>query len=98
MYLGTLMEYAPADAIFTKPLNPYTIALLSAVPIPDPETKVTRLVLAGDVPSPINPPSGCRFNPRCPYAQQLCRDSEPKYREIDPGHFVACHFAEQFIK
>jgi len=96
MYLGTLMEYAPADTIFTKPLNPYTIALLSAVPIPDPETKVNRLVLAGDVPSPINPPSGCRFNPRCPYAQQLCRDSNPEYREIEPGHFVACHFAEQF--
>src|SRR5713101_2490427 len=96
MYLGTLMEYAPADTIFTKPLNPYTIALLSAVPIPDPETKVKRLVLAGDVPSPINPPSGCRFNPRCPYAQQLCRDSNPEYREIEPGHFVACHFAEQF--
>ena len=96
MYLGTLMEYAPADTIFTKPLNPYTIALLSAVPIPDPETKVNRLVLAGDVPSPINPPSGCRFNPRCPYAQQLCKDSNPEYREIEPGHFVACHFAEQF--
>jgi oligopeptide/dipeptide ABC transporter ATP-binding protein len=96
MYLGTLMEYASADTIFTKPLNPYTIALLSAVPIPDPETKVTRLVLSGDVPSPINPPSGCRFNPRCPYAQQLCKDSNPEYREIEPGHFVACHFAEQF--
>ncbi len=96
MYLGTLMEYAAADVIFTKPLNPYTIALLSAVPIPDPETKVNRLVLAGDVPSPINPPSGCRFNPRCPYAQQLCRDKVPDYREIEPGHFVACHFAEQF--
>ena len=96
MYLGILMEYAPADVIFAKPLNPYTIALLSAVPIPDPETHVKRIVLAGDVPSPINPPSGCRFNPRCPYAQQLCRDSVPQYREIEPGHFVACHFAEQF--
>lgn len=96
MYLGTLMEYAKADEIFNRPLNPYTIALLSAVPIPDPETKVNRLVLPGDVPSPINPPSGCRFNPRCPYAQQLCRDKVPDYREIEPGHFVACHFAEQF--
>ena len=96
MYLGILMEYAPADVIFAKPLNPYTIALLSAVPIPDPETHVKRIVLAGDVPSPINPPSGCRFNPRCPYAQQLCRDSVPQYREIEPGHFVACHFAERF--
>jgi oligopeptide/dipeptide ABC transporter ATP-binding protein len=98
MYLGILMEYAPADTIFTRPLNPYTIALLSAVPIPDPETKVNRIVLAGDVPSPINPPSGCRFHPRCPYAQQLCKDSVPEYREIEPGHFVACHFAEQFSK
>lgn len=96
MYLGILMEYAPADIIFTRPLNPYTIALLSAVPIPDPETKVNRVVLAGDVPSPINPPSGCRFNPRCPYAEQLCRDSVPEYREIEPGHFVACHFADRF--
>jgi peptide/nickel transport system ATP-binding protein len=98
MYLGILMEYAPADIIFKKPLNPYTIALLSAVPIPDPETKLNRLVLPGDVPSPINPPPGCRFNPRCPYAQQLCKDSVPEYREIEPGHFVACHFAEQFVK
>jgi oligopeptide transport system ATP-binding protein len=98
MYLGMLMEYASADVIFTNPLNPYTIALLSAVPIPDPESNVTRLVLAGDVPSPINPPSGCRFNPRCPYAEQVCRDSVPEYREVRPGHFVACHFAEKFVK
>ncbi len=97
MYLGKLMEYASADAIFDKPLNPYTIALLSAVPVPDPERKINRIVLPGDVPSPINPPSGCRFNPRCPYATQLCRDSEPEYREIEPGHFVACHYAEKFM-
>jgi len=97
MYLGILMEYAPADDLFTRPLNPYTIALLSAVPIPDPETKVNRLVLAGDVPSPINPPSGCRFHPRCPYAQQICKDTVAEYREIKPGHFVACHFAEKFM-
>jgi oligopeptide transport system ATP-binding protein len=97
MYLGRLMEYAPADAIFDKPLNPYTIALLSAVPVPDPERKIKRIVLPGDVPSPISPPSGCRFNPRCPYATQLCRDSEPEYREIEPDHFVACHYAEKFM-
>jgi oligopeptide/dipeptide ABC transporter ATP-binding protein len=97
MYLGKLMEYAPADAIFENSLNPYTIALLSAVPVPDPERKLNRIVLPGDVPSPINPPSGCRFNPRCPYATQLCRDSEPEYREIQPGHFVACHYAEKFM-
>ena len=97
MYLGRLMEYAAGDAIFGRPLNPYTIALLSAVPVPDPERKVKRIVLPGDVPSPINPPSGCRFNPRCPYATQLCRDSEPDYREIEPDHFVACHYAEKFM-
>src|SRR5438445_870161 len=97
MYLGRLMEYAAADAIFGRPLNPYTIALLSAVPVPDPERKIKRILLPGDVPSPINPPSGCRFNPRCPYATQLCRDSEPDYREIEPDHFVACHYAEKFM-
>src|SRR2546425_8964594 len=97
MYLGRLMEYAAGDAIFGRPLNPYTIALLSAVPVPDPERKIKRILLPGDVPSPINPPSGCRFNPRCPYATQLCRDSEPDYREIEPEHFVACHYAEKFM-
>jgi peptide/nickel transport system ATP-binding protein len=97
MYLGRLMEYAPADKIFSKPLNPYTIALLSAVPVPDPSRKISRIILPGDVPSPINPPSGCRFNPRCPYATQLCKDSEPEYREIEPDHFVACHYAEKFM-
>lgn len=98
MYLGKIMEYAPADIIFARPLNPYTIALLSAVPVPDPERKTARLILPGDVPSPINPPSGCRFNPRCPYATQLCKDSEPSLREIEPGHLVACHYAENFLK
>src|SRR5438309_2244229 len=97
MYLGRLIEYAAGDAIFGRPLNPYTIALLSAVPVPDPERKIKRILLPGDVPSPINPPSGCRFNPRCPYATQLCRDSEPDYREIEPDHFVACHYAEKFM-
>jgi len=98
MYLGKIMEYAPADTIFARPLNPYTIALLSAVPVPDPERKTARLLLPGDVPSPINPPSGCRFNPRCPYATQLCKDSEPSLREIEPGHLAACHYAENFLK
>ncbi len=97
MYLGRIFEYATVDRIFEKPLNPYTIALLSAVPIPDPERKRTRIILPGDVPSPVNPPSGCRFNPRCPYAEQICRDNEPGLREIERGHFVACHFAEKFL-
>ena len=98
MYLGKLMEYAPVDDLFDNPLNPYTIALLSAVPVPDPERKISRIVLPGDVPSPINPPSGCRFHPRCQYATDLCSQKDPDWREIKPGHFVACHFAEKFVK
>jgi peptide/nickel transport system ATP-binding protein len=98
MYLGKLMEYAAVDDLFQNPLNPYTIALLSAVPVPDPERKLTRIVLPGDVPSPINPPSGCRFHPRCQYATDLCSQKEPDWREIKPGHFVACHYAEKFVK
>ena len=98
MYLGKLMEYAAVDDIFSNPLNPYTIALLSAVPVPDPDRKTTRLVLPGDVPSPINPPSGCRFHPRCPYAAEICSTNEPEWREMKPGHFVACHFAEKFLQ
>jgi oligopeptide transport system ATP-binding protein len=97
MYLGKLMEYAAVDDLFQNPLNPYTIALLSAVPVPDPERKLTRIVLPGDVPSPINPPSGCRFHPRCQYATELCSQKEPEWREIKPGHFVACHYAEKFV-
>jgi oligopeptide/dipeptide ABC transporter ATP-binding protein len=98
MYLGKLMEYADVDGLFENPLNPYTIALLSAVPVPDPERKINRIVLPGDVPSPINPPSGCRFHPRCQYATDLCAQKEPEWRELKPGHFVACHYAEQFVK
>lgn len=97
MYLGRIFEYASVEKIFEKPLNPYTIALLSAVPIPDPEHKRSRIILPGDVPSPVNPPSGCRFNPRCPYAEQVCRDKEPALREMEAGHYVACHFAEKFM-
>ncbi len=98
MYLGKVMEYASTDTLFGHPLNPYTIALLSAVPIPDPDRKSARIILPGDVPSPINPPTGCRFNPRCPYATKLCSDSEPPLRELEPGHLVACHYAEKFQK
>ena len=98
MYLGKLMEYAAVDDLFQNPLNPYTIALLSAVPIPDPEKKISRIVLPGDVPSPINPPSGCRFHPRCQYATDICAQKEPDWRELKPGHFVSCHYAEKFVR
>jgi oligopeptide/dipeptide ABC transporter ATP-binding protein len=96
MYLGRIMESGPSEEVFVHPLNPYSIALLSAVPVPDPERKSMRIVLPGDVPSPINPPSGCRFHPRCPYATDLCSKEEPPLRELSPGHMVACHYAEKF--
>jgi oligopeptide/dipeptide ABC transporter ATP-binding protein len=97
MYLGEIFEYAPTDRLFAKPLNPYTVALLSAVPVPDPVRKINRIILPGDVPSPVNPPSGCRFHPRCSYATDLCKTKKPELRELEPGHYVACHFAEKLL-
>jgi len=92
MYLGKIVEMTDKTTLFTKPLHPYTEALLSAVPIPDPSIKRDkRIILKGDVPSPINPPSGCHFHTRCPYVMDQCKLEEPAYREIVPGHFVACH-------
>ncbi len=95
MYLGEVVESAPADAFAEKPLHPYSVALRGAALLPDPEIEQSRVEvgLIGDVPSPLNPPSGCRFRTRCPFAQQKCADEKPALREVQGEHFVACHFA-----
>jgi peptide/nickel transport system ATP-binding protein len=91
MYLGRIVEYTDKTTLFTRPLHPYTEALLAAVPVPDPAIKRTKLVVQGDVPSPLNPPPGCRFHTRCPYAEARCKVEVPLLREVEPGHHVACH-------
>ena len=91
MYLGNLVEYGAKDDIFRNPLHPYTEALFSAIPVPDPTVKMRRIVLEGSIPSPANPPSGCKFHTRCAHCTERCKVEEPVQKEIEPGHFVVCH-------
>ena len=92
MYLGQLVEMAESEELFRCQLHPYTATLISSIPLPDPTYSAQRIILEGEVPSPINPPSGCRFHPRCPYAKDVCKEQAPAMQELSPGHFVACHF------
>ena len=94
MYLGRIVELADTESIFTRPQHPYTVALLSAVPVPDPRSSRKRVILSGDVPSPVHPPPGCRFHTRCPLAFDRCRIDVPAMKEVAPGHFAACHLRE----
>ena len=95
MVLGRIVELAGAEALYGAPRHPYTLSLLSAIPVPDPERRRSRIVLQGDVPSPASPPAGCPFHPRCPIARERCSGEEPALREVAPGHVSACHFAEE---
>ncbi len=97
MYLGRLFEIGDLREVYSNPLNPYTHALLAAVPVPNPHHRRTETMPSGEIPDAINPPSGCRFHPRCSYAKASCSEVEPELRELKPGHFVACHYAEQFL-
>ncbi len=97
MYLGSMVEFGSKKDIFEHPLHPYTRALFSAIPSPDPDKKMNRIVLKGDIPSPANPPSGCRFHTRCPNAAPSCAEMDPVYREYEPGHFVACNLLEEIL-
>ena len=97
MYLGKIVEEAPTDELFKNPVHPYTQALLSAIPVPDTRRKRDVLVLSGDVPSPSNPPSGCRFHTRCRFAENVCEKTEPQLKEIKTGHWAACHFSDEIM-
>jgi len=97
MYLGKIVELAERDELYQNPMHPYTQALLSAVPIPDPviESQRKRIILEGDVPSPANPPKGCRFSTRCPKVMDICRQEEPHFKDYGGGHYVACFLYEE---
>jgi peptide/nickel transport system ATP-binding protein len=92
MYLGKIVETGSKEDVFGRPLHPYTLALLSSIPVPDPKAKLKRIIPKGEIPSPINPPKGCRFHPRCPYAQNICSEREPQLEEIKPQRYAACFF------
>lgn len=97
MYCGKIVEFGSTREVIEQPLHPYTSALISSIPQPDPTKRITTLPVTGEVPSAVHPPAGCRFNPRCRYAEDVCRTDEPILRELIPGHWAACHFAEKFI-
>jgi len=97
MYLGEIVESAATEKLFDRPVHPYTKALMSAVPIPDPKRKMNIILLPGEVPSPINPPSGCRFHPRCQYATSKCTEEKPVLTQVDVDHYVSCHYYHRFI-
>ena len=94
MYLGNLVEYGSTEDIFRHPLHPYTEALFSAIPIPDPTAKMNRIVLEGSIPSPANPPSGCKFHTRCAHCTERCKQEAPRQIEVEPGHYVVCHLSD----
>ena len=96
MYLGNVMELGSTDTIFANPLHPYTKALFSAVPVPDPDSKMNRIILNGDIPSPANPPAGCKFHTRCSECMEICKSCAPEYVEAEEGHFVACHLYKEY--
>ncbi len=95
MYVGKVVELAKTEEFFLNPLHPYSEALLSALPKPDPRLRMKRIILSGEVANPVNPPSGCYFHPRCKYAEEICKKEEPGWKEVNPDHFVACHFAKE---
>ena len=95
MYLGSMVEFGSKKQIFSNTLHPYTKALFSAVPVPNPHVKMNRIILKGDIPSPVNPPAGCKFHTRCEQCMEICKTVAPKYKEVEPGHFCACHLYDQ---